>query len=146
MDEAIIEPTLVKQPDARPIPEMIEEPKEELIELEAEEELETKEELETEPDIAKPKKRHVRLVCPMCGLLSVARRFRVEHPFPNVMECHYKGRGNLEWTFVDENDNITEELTEAAQEQIMRLAVSHLDDAHAEAVIEKLLEREFITG
>jgi|TARA_Y100000310_G_scaffold344502_1_gene457603 hypothetical protein len=138
MDDIVIEPTLVEQPEAQPITEPLE------LAEKAEEEPEL--EIEAEPQIVKTKKRHVRLVCPMCGLLSVERRFRVEHPFPNVMECHYKGRGNLEWTFVDENDNITDELNEAAQEQISLLAIAHLDDAHAEAVIEKLLEREFITG
>jgi len=135
MDDLTIEPTLVEQPDAEPV---------ELTELLTAEELEI--EPEAEPEPVKPKKRHVRLVCPMCGLLSVERRFKVEHPFPNVMECHYKGRGNLEWTFVDDEDELTAGLAESAQEQISRLAVDHLDDLHAEAVIQKLLERDFIKG
>jgi len=130
MDDIVIEPTLVEQPEAQPISEPME------LAEKAEEEL----------PAVKTKKRHLRLVCPMCGMSVAKRRFEVEHHFPNVMECHFKGRGKIEWLFVDESEDITREMAEAAQEKIAHLAITLLDDVHAEAVIEKLLERDFISG
>ena len=34
--------------------------------------------------------KRLRIFCPVCGMLSPDKRYLVDHPFPNVMEYHYK--------------------------------------------------------
>lgn len=63
--------------------------------------------------------RRLRIFCPVCGMLSPDKRYLVEHPFPNVMEYHYKGRGKIDCDYVmDDNEDVIN-LVESVSEQII---------------------------
>ena len=63
--------------------------------------------------------RRLRIFCPVCGMLSPDKRYLVEHPFPNVMEYHYKGRGNITCDYVLDDTEDVIELIESVKEQII---------------------------
>lgn len=81
------------------------------------------EELEIElEDVVEPEKegsKRLRIFCPVCGMLSDAKRYLVDHPFPNVMEYHYKGRGKITCDYVLDNTEETLELVESVKQQLI---------------------------
>jgi hypothetical protein len=52
-------------------------------------------------------------------MLSPDKRYLVDHPFPNVMEYHYKGRGKITCDYVLEDGEDVEELVNTVKEQII---------------------------
>tara|TARA_Y100001937_G_C6912266_1_gene238009 strand:- start:121 stop:510 length:390 start_codon:yes stop_codon:yes gene_type:complete len=63
--------------------------------------------------------RRLRIFCPVCGMLSPDKRYLVEHPFPNVMEYHYKGRGKIDCDYVLDDNEDVRDLVESVSEQII---------------------------
>ena len=63
--------------------------------------------------------RRLRIFCPVCGMLSPDKRYLVEHPFPNVMEYHYKGRGKISCDYVLDDTEDVIELVDSVREQIV---------------------------
>lgn len=63
--------------------------------------------------------KRLRIFCPVCGMLSPDKRYLVDHPFPNVMEYHYKGRGKITCDYVLEDGEDVEELVNTVKEQII---------------------------
>jgi len=92
----------------------------ELTESVQEQEIEPIVQEEVKPDEPKESEtRRLRIFCPVCGMLSPDKRFLAEHPFPNVMEYHYKGRGKIACDYVldDTEDVIT--LVDSVKEQLI---------------------------
>ena len=70
-------------------------------------------------EVSESDTKRLRIFCPVCGMLSPDKRYLVEHPFPNVMEYHYKGRGNITCDYVLDDTEDVIELIESVKEQII---------------------------
>ena len=85
------------------------------------------------------KKRHLSIHCPACGYLCRERKFELDHPFPNITETFYGGKGKIAHEFVIEDDAETDQITTAVQDKILILALTLLDDFHKEVLMDKLV-------
>ena len=88
----------------------------------------------------KPKKRLLRINCPMCGWLAHgSRQFQLDHFFPNVRENVFRGGRNIEWFYLDvEEDKEAAQVAEDVQLQIINVAFNCLDEVNRQILYESL--------
>lgn len=91
---------------------------------------------ENEPEYV-GKKRHVSVFCPVCGMLCKARRYQVDHVFPNVMETFYGGRGKISREYLVDGDPAIPALQNVVLQKVVKTAIEELSlEQKKELIIE----------
>jgi hypothetical protein len=92
---------------------------------------------EEEPEFV-GKKRHVSIFCPVCGMLCKARRYQIDHVFPNVMETFYGGRGKISREYLMDGDPAIPALQKVVGQKIIRTVMQELDSEDKQKLLDEL--------
>ena len=106
---------------------------------------ESEEDFEEEPNAPKEeeaefvgKKRHVSIFCPVCGMLCKARRYQIDHVFPNVMETFYGGRSKISREYLMDGDPVIPALQRVVGQKIIKIALQELSYEEKKVLLDEL--------